>query len=576
MSGPLRHRARAAWPWIALFAAAFALAGWAHRATLGEPYVVNNDTHQHIYWMQQWSDPELFADDLLTVYARDYQPRGFRALYRAASRWIDPLVLSRWLPLALFALSVVVAARIGRAVGRRLARGSPSQGASPERARDAGLYGALASASLFALSPIFLHKMAGGHPRAFAVPILLLTLDLLLHHRHRALALLLPLAATLYPMAALLAAGTATLTLLPSLRSAGWRRAAAPVALGLLLAAAVLVGEYAVGADPRIGPPASGAELRASPAMYAGGRQAHLPTPGPLEIVGESLRRALPNLRAALPGNPPRALAKPQLWVIYGLLALALLLHLRRRLRLPAELLALLVAGYALYAAAELLFFRLFLPRRYLMYTLPLLVVLVLGALAGYAITRLPARARPWAALALLAPVLATAPALDGVGLDDYSEHAELYAYLRTLPKDSLIAPFPTLGDGIPTFSARRVWISYELSNPYFGAYWSEISRRLDTFFAAYYAADLEPAARLCREHAIDVLVVDRRAYRREVVDGRRGAYFEPFSSRIRELTSGRESFPLEQLALASPSFTSPDGSVLAVECATVLEAHER
>ncbi|MDY7093271.1 MAG: hypothetical protein SX243_09895 [Acidobacteriota bacterium] len=569
--------------WLGLFLAGLLLAAWAHRATLTEPYVVNNDSHQHIYWMQQWEHPERFQDDLLTVYARDYQPWGFRALYRVASVVVDPLTLSRWLPLFLFALSVLLVGRLA--------------------ARFAGVPGALLAATLFAFSPFFLQKMAGAHPRAFAVPILLLTLDLLVARRHRWLAWLLPAAALLYPMAFLLAGGTAALAGLFE----GWqggtgspedrrfrkslsglmsqRKMWMPILVGLLLGGGVLVAKYTLTQEPRIGPLISGEEMRQSPEFYAGGRQTHLPTPGPYGVLEESLRRSLPNLRQLLPGNPPRRMPRVELWGILALLALALGLAVRRRhqeqqrhpLRLPPALLALFLASYGLYAAAEVLLFRLFLPRRYVMYSLPLLAILALAALGAWFLARLPRRAGPWALAAALAGLLLTAPALDGVGLDDYSRSGELYAYLQTLPEDTLIAPFPTLGDGIPLFTGRRVVISYELSNPYFTTYWRSMTERLEDFFDAYYAAapDLEPAADFCRKYGVDLLVIDRRAYRNEVITHRRGAYFAPFSQRIRARAEGVESFALEQLALEAAEFRDGSGEILVVAC-EVVEARAR
>jgi hypothetical protein len=261
-----------------------------------------------------------------------------------------------------------------------------------------------------------------------------------------------------------------------------------------------------------------------------------------------------------------------QVWGLLALLALAVALAVRRRLRLPPALLALLLASYGLYAAAELLLFRLFLPRRYVMYSLPLLAVLVLAALGAWLLARLPRRGRPWLLTLALAALLLTAPALDGVGLDDYSRSSELYAYLRTLPEDTVVAPFPTLGDGIPMFTGRRVVISYELSNPYFTTYWRELTRRLNDFFDAYYApaSDLEPAARFCRRYAVDVLVIDRRAYHQETITHRRGAYFAPFSQGIRDQAEGVESFALEQLALEAAEFRDSSGEILAVSCEVV------
>ena len=52
---------------------------------LVNPYVINGDVPQHVYWMQQFRDSELFRNDLLTDFARSIQPWGAIAVYRLLS-----------------------------------------------------------------------------------------------------------------------------------------------------------------------------------------------------------------------------------------------------------------------------------------------------------------------------------------------------------------------------------------------------------------------------------------------------------------------------------------------------------
>ncbi|MCB1054701.1 MAG: hypothetical protein KDD11_04225 [Acidobacteria bacterium] len=553
-AGGAEHRRSNAVLGAAIVILAFLLAAWAHRETLLRPYVVNNDSCQHIYWMQRWQHPERFAGDLLTLYAHDYQPSGWRAFYRAWSPLIDPLVLSRWLPLFLFAGCCGLVFRFV--------------------AGFAGRFAGTLAAALFAVSPLFLQKMAGGHPRSFAMPILLLTLVLLRERRHGWLGVVLGTASLFYPMVFLLAAGTAGLAAVGDL----WRRRSegplrsrlrswAPVAAGILLGCALVVVQYGPGRDPRLGPTASGELMRTSPEFYARGRQAHLPSPGPAAVLVESLRRALPDVRTWLPGEARGPMPRLEAAGLLVLLALALLLVLRRRLTIPPELIALLVAAYTLYITAVVLLSLLYLPRRYVMYALPFLAVILLALLGAHLVERLSGRRRQVAQVTLLLVVLSFAPGLDGVGLDDYSAHADLFGFLRTLPDDSLIAPYPYLGDGIPIFTGRTVFLSYELSNPYFVTYWQTVTRRLDDFFDAYYAADPRGVSAFCRAYEVDYLVVDRHYFERAVIDSRRGAYFEPFSSRIREETAERTEFALASPPPAAVVWSSEDDRTQVISC---------
>ncbi|HZE20762.1 MAG TPA: hypothetical protein VE082_01800, partial [Desulfobaccales bacterium] len=62
---------------------------WAHFQGLTNPFIINDDVRQQIYWMQQWQDPSLFRGDFLTAYARHYVPWGVKAFYWLASWWVS-------------------------------------------------------------------------------------------------------------------------------------------------------------------------------------------------------------------------------------------------------------------------------------------------------------------------------------------------------------------------------------------------------------------------------------------------------------------------------------------------------
>ena len=94
----------------------------AHLKALTNPYVVNDDVRQQLFWMQQWLDPELFKGDLLADYARDYVPWGVKGLYWLASWVTDPISFSKVLPGLLFVFLALCLYRIGLKLGdRRLA-----------------------------------------------------------------------------------------------------------------------------------------------------------------------------------------------------------------------------------------------------------------------------------------------------------------------------------------------------------------------------------------------------------------------------------------------------------------------
>ena len=118
---PQGRWARAPWPEITVALISGAVFVLAHFQALANPFIINDDVRQQIYWMQQWQDPALFRGDFLTGYARDYVPWGVKGLYWLASWWVSPLYFSKLLPGFLFVFLAVCLFKIGtRLTDRRL------------------------------------------------------------------------------------------------------------------------------------------------------------------------------------------------------------------------------------------------------------------------------------------------------------------------------------------------------------------------------------------------------------------------------------------------------------------------
>ena len=62
--------------------AALAVYVIAHWPALTNPYVINDDVRQQIFWMQQWIDPDLYQNDFLTEYAKNYVQWGVQRSIR--------------------------------------------------------------------------------------------------------------------------------------------------------------------------------------------------------------------------------------------------------------------------------------------------------------------------------------------------------------------------------------------------------------------------------------------------------------------------------------------------------------
>ncbi|MBN2431941.1 MAG: hypothetical protein JXQ27_10715 [Acidobacteria bacterium] len=549
--GPGLDKTRPAAPRRWLVAAAFLLgvaAGLlAWRDAFIEPYVINNDVGQHLFWMRQLQQPELFPDDLLVEYARHIQPVGFIAVYTAISFVMDPVLAGNLLAVLLLGAS---GAFLFLIVFRVVA--SPGAG--------------ILAVIIILASQEPLIWMAGGHARAFGLPLLITGIYTLMERRHWITAVLIILAALIYPPVCLLLAGTFALTVLARIRLLRRVRAhrAAVIALvaGSGLAAGILFANRAWRKNPDIGPMVSHAEVVANPAFHAGGRYAQWPVRPIWASTGKSMADGM------LAGKGLEFLGRQGLiaetWVVplaAGVAVLGLLgLWLFRRrgaFRIPAEWLCLAGAALVLYGLAAFLHPAILWPDRYSRYPLLILGVLTFTFLvygAGRELERFVGRRYSGTrgrtarrALLMGAMVAIAGLALTQIRyahLHDFSRYGPVYEFLKTIPADHRVAGPPNLADGIPVFARRSVFINYELSHPFFRAYWATVARRTREFFAAYYAADLTQVADFCRRHRIRWLVVDTGDYR-ALQRGIPPAYFEPFTRELREMLRNRRRFAL-------------------------------
>jgi hypothetical protein len=217
-------------------------------------------------------------------------------------------------------------------------------------------------------------------------------------------------------------------------------------------------------------------------------------------------------------------------------------------------LLQLLAASFGLFFLAHLLLFRLYLPSRYVQWSLPL----VLAVAAGLALAILcqEAAARAWpahrgslaAALALLlAGGLACYPARYDGKFIPY-RYPEIAAYLRDQPKDVLIAAPLLDAAALPALSGRRVLAAREYALAYHLGYYEQVRQRIQDLIDAYYDERPPRLAELAERYGVDFFLVDRAAFE-EGSFRREAAAFEPFTSAIVAKLRRTRRYALQDLA---------------------------
>ncbi|MEF3696322.1 hypothetical protein [Desulfolutivibrio sp.] len=484
----------------------------AHRHGLASPFVINDDARQQIYWMQRFQDAALYPANLLNDFAAAYVPVGVKALYAAASPMANALFLSKMFTGILYCATSLAFFGIGRTLGDRT-------------------LGYFCTASVWLL-PFFLKNISGGLSRSFAAPLLALFLLAWLRRSSLGMALVLIVQAATIPYMCVLSTGSCLLAYAASrLRPA--ISPPFPARLPDFLIIAVCAGAvYALnhGLEASgFGPLASVAEMTGNPVFSSAGRLDLYPLPNPFfdliytpfEGIGLFLDIGL------VPG-------------ILSLAAIAAVVFVgaRRadfapldRCRQPAT--SLLLASLVLYLTARLLALRLFVPDRYVSYSLNMLYALALAFFFHAALAPVLSRRGAAAGLLVLAVGLG-ALRLTDAGLYDYGDQAALYAAVRQTPTDAVFAGHPELMDNVLTFGRRNVQASFELAHPWMTGYWRQYEPRLGDLFAAYYATDAQTVRDFAKKYGVDYLVVNEADFSREFLAGR--PFFAPFDRTIQAL----------------------------------------
>ncbi len=494
------------WVWLALLSGAVFI--FAHFQAFTNPFVINDDVRQQLYWMQQWLDPGLFKGDLLSDYARHYVPWGVQGLYWLASWLMGPLTFSKLLPGLLFVFLGVCLFQTGMNLGGRTL--------------------GWVTVGLYWLMPFFLDNLAGGLARSFAAPLLALFLLCWLNRASWGLAAALLLQALFIPYIFLVSA--AAVALAWALSRTG--RVSPPpfparpahflvLGCGVLLVALMGYRFNAAGYGPLV----SAAEMANRPEFTSQGRFAILPVPSLLWELAAPWEFIAPFRDGGVLAGVTGCL------VLGGLAALgAIRLNWRALAPRLQPWWYLGLGSLVLYFLARVLLLKLFVPDRYLIYTFNLTYCLLLAVCLAAAL-RIEAWPRNLAVLALVTAATLGALRLQGIGLKDYSAYRSLYAALAQTPKGTLIAGHPNLMDTVPTFARRPAFATYELAHPWSRGYWQRLRPRLDDFFRAYYAADFNEVVAFCRKYRISFLVVDDRHFRPEFLKG--GVFFFPMETRV-------------------------------------------
>ncbi len=522
------------------------LAWWIRYHPPGANLVVfDDDARQHVYWTAQYQDPTLFQGDILTSFisSQVLAPAGYRAIYQVGVGLImlDPLTLSQLLTLILLLISMWLLDGLSKGL------------MTDKRGR------------VFALGLFLffsLYDASGGFPRTFAFPLLLAFLLLLQKGAFPWASLIIIMEALLYPPVVLNSAALAGWHLLErfiplvkkearrggergfstgwnggkgaSIRSDGfvsWFRDLLILTAAISLTLLLLFSTYRGPGADLLGRQVTVEEARGMLEFHQGGRSAFFAeSPFKYLLMGRSGIGAVHLIGFAI------------ILSVMGLVIGPL------RILVPTLALHLTWTSLVLFGVAHLLLFRLHLPSRYTLYTLPLAFMLTIAANTGPFLDS----ARPkwermraklfrgkvpiwvgWGVFGVLFSVYAYVQGhyicrfdTQVVALEPLER--EMLSFVSTLPKDALVAGHPMDMDNVPLLARRKVLANRELSLPYYVGYYAEVRQRLLDMLEAYYATDWRELEDFVDRYDISAMVVRKAHFEERFTKGR--IYLEPFN----------------------------------------------
>lgn len=503
-------------------AVVYAISQW---NAITNQYCVMDDVRQQVYWMQRWTDPGLYENDLLSRYAQNYVPWGVQAVYFLGSFLMNPVQFTKVTAFFLYL------ATIGFIYG--LARGFRDD------------FTAVTIVCVAFFFPGYLQKISGGLSQGFAYPLLAAYLYLLSKNQMVWAAMVLFLQSWFNPYIFTLSLVTHSVFILRrqlvpwvfERRRRGrwdWRELAGviaqniPVVLGIL----AMLLKYGVMASPEFGDIVTWKDMEGNAEYSEHGRTDDLPPPS---LLWELL----------VPWTYFFPFSADYPVVFYGCVVLLIacvffaLIKARAIVQFNGFRVFwyLIPASFLLYTISYLLLLRLFIPNRYVELSLTLFYTVAMG-LAISGMLRLRGGVR-WASPLLLI-VIAIIGGLrnHNVSIYDYSYYKPVYRFIETLPKDSLLAGHPEFMDNAQTFGRRKAFATYELSHPYRRDYWAVMKKRLYDLFDAYYAGDPKALREFSDYYGIDYLIVRESDFSDGALFAR-SIYFEPFGTYVqRKLTT--------------------------------------
>lgn len=532
------------------------LSGWlqGNWGMLTNPELQNDDARTILFPFHQYGSAGALGNDPIASEMLSLVPWGVRALYLAFVPFFDVFVASKLVQAVALGILLWAAAVLARS-------------------RRTGL-GAAALLIFFVLhTPFASDRLGGGLPRAFGFPCFALWISGVLAQKRLPRFLAPVLLALSYPSIMNLILAAEGLMALRGFGLIKWsvvgrrlRRYVGLVGLCLLCVLPAAMG------DAERGPIHTLEQAKQEPAFGRSGRLWILPFAKPLEAISEAFVdpvkiRSDTQIKALLQVDDGAEL--------FGMLLLGafLLLPLFRWVPPPAVALSFFLGTIVIYAISRIFAFSLYSPERYYSFGMRMACLTLLLTCSAHLWFWLKPGWREGARNFSAALLIGIVWCVSGSGIQkdsgmviNRSTDQELYAFIRTLPKDARFATHILDGDGIPFWSARATMGTFETLQPWFTGSWAHQKKRAMDTIDALYATEGSEVLRYAQENHVSYFLINRSRYSSQIAKQARS--FQPFSSYAADVIGkkNRREFVFSDPPADAVLFKSGRFSVLSVE----------
>ncbi len=485
---------------------------------------INDDVRNQIYWMARFIDPNYFSNDYVASYFTQSSMISplLSWIYQFFSQWVDPKVITQFLPFPIIILTTIFLFKATEIHGRSqilFTKLPDARHASPENAEltDTSMSssrdehnkadGTLWTGSKYALWVCYVFNLyiwtmkytAGGLPRSFFYLLFFLFLWIFAAKRWKWLIPCFILQALIYPTAFFISLMTLIVemvwTKLQQIKSS--KRQTFFTLIALAAGIFVLYLRYIVDHTPNaFGRMTSLKEAIKMPEFYIDGRACVFIVPF--------------NFNLSFKYFPCILVCLLVIWGAYYLLK-KLISKRVSIVTIPRYIWSSSIASIILLVIAYLVLFYLYLPHRYIAYILPLIPIFLLGSILYDIDLALPKRPIAVWLITLLA-LLLIAPHWNDDLIEVSAPEQKLHQFLKTIPSDALIAAPLKLASNIPAFSYRSVLVSSETNIPFHVDYYKEIKADTKAIDLIYNSNDPIEITKIINQYGIDYVVLDLKS----------------------------------------------------------------